>query len=104
MPHKKHGIINWYNKNFGYGFIIGPEGEDVFFHHSVFQVAISTLHESAKSKTLFFDKKTGKQVLNMRGNRKASFKKDEKVLFDYETTVLGLKATKVQRWIQQERS
>lgn len=28
------GIVKWYNKDKGFGFITNPEGEDVFFHWS----------------------------------------------------------------------
>lgn len=32
-----HGIVKWFNDNKGYGFIIGDDGKEIFFHHSVIE-------------------------------------------------------------------
>jgi CspA family cold shock protein len=31
------GIVKWFDPRKGYGFIIGPEGQDIFTHYSVIQ-------------------------------------------------------------------
>lgn len=33
-PSKQVGNVRWFNPKKGFGFIVGPEGRDVFFHHS----------------------------------------------------------------------
>ena len=32
------GIVKWFDPRKGFGFLIGPEGQDVFVHFSVIQV------------------------------------------------------------------
>ncbi|HUS16851.1 MAG TPA: cold shock domain-containing protein [Chloroflexia bacterium] len=31
---RTHGVVKWFNDSKGYGFITGPNGEDVFVHYS----------------------------------------------------------------------
>lgn len=33
MSNRKHGTVKWFNTEKGYGFILSPEGEDVFVHY-----------------------------------------------------------------------
>lgn len=40
------GTVKWFNAQKGYGFIIDPEGKDVFVHYSQIQMdGFKTLHE-----------------------------------------------------------
>ena len=32
-----HGQVKWFDPKKGYGFIVGPEGQDVFVHYSQIQ-------------------------------------------------------------------
>jgi CspA family cold shock protein len=41
-----NGQIKWFNAKKGYGFVIGPEGQDVFIHYSQIKVeGFKTLKE-----------------------------------------------------------
>jgi len=31
------GVVKWFDPRKGYGFIVGPEGQDIFTHYSVIQ-------------------------------------------------------------------
>lgn len=33
MSNRKQGTVKWFNTEKGYGFILSPEGEDVFVHY-----------------------------------------------------------------------
>ena len=33
MTNRKNGTVKWFDNAKGYGFIISPEGEDVFVHY-----------------------------------------------------------------------
>ena len=35
---RKQGTVKWFNTEKGYGFILNPEGEDVFVHYRSIQV------------------------------------------------------------------
>ena len=35
MTERKNGTVKWFDNAKGYGFIISPEGEDVFVHYRV---------------------------------------------------------------------
>lgn len=41
QPHDQitsaEGIVKWFDQRKGYGFIIGPKGQDVFIHYSVIE-------------------------------------------------------------------
>lgn len=34
MSEKIKGLVSWFNAKKGYGFLCGPQGEDVFIHYS----------------------------------------------------------------------
>lgn len=38
MSERKHGTVKWFNTEKGYGFILNPEGEDVFVHYRSIQI------------------------------------------------------------------
>ncbi len=38
MSERREGIVKWFNTEKGYGFILNPEGEDVFVHYRSIQV------------------------------------------------------------------
>lgn len=38
MSDRKTGTVKWFNTEKGYGFILNPEGEDVFVHYRSIQV------------------------------------------------------------------
>ena len=41
------GQIKWFNAKKGYGFVVGPEGQDVFIHYSQIKVeGFKTLKEN----------------------------------------------------------
>ena len=35
--HQVEGTVKWFDPRKGYGFIIGPEGQDIFVHFSVIE-------------------------------------------------------------------
>ena len=37
MSERSNGTVKWFDNAKGYGFIISPEGEDVFVHYRVIQ-------------------------------------------------------------------
>ncbi len=46
MSERKTGHVKWFNEKKGFGFIISPEGEDVFVHYKDIQgVGFKTLQE-----------------------------------------------------------
>lgn len=38
MSERKQGTVKWFNTEKGYGFILNPEGEDVFVHYRSIQI------------------------------------------------------------------
>ena len=38
MSERKQGTVKWFNTEKGYGFILNPDGEDVFVHYRSIQV------------------------------------------------------------------
>ena len=38
MSERKQGTVKWFNTEKGYGFILNPEGEDVFVHYRAIQI------------------------------------------------------------------
>lgn len=38
VSERKQGTVKWFNTEKGYGFILNPEGEDVFVHYRSIQV------------------------------------------------------------------
>jgi CspA family cold shock protein len=34
---KVEGVVKWFDARKGYGFIVGPEGQDIFVHFSVIE-------------------------------------------------------------------
>ena len=61
------GRVKWFRKNLGYGFIAGPQQEEVFVHYSAIV-----------------------------GEGHRFLKKGQMVKFEFESGQLGLKATKVE--------
>jgi len=62
------GAVKWFDPRKGFGFIVGPEGQDIFVHFSVIE-----------------------------GDGFRVLKDGSSVLYDAECTDKGWKATKVQR-------
>lgn len=81
-----YGKVRWFNNDFGYGFIIHENKEDVFVHHSVI------ISPPKKSNTVIISEKTGKEELPFK-----TLIKDEWVQYGYEKTEQGLRATEVKR-------
>jgi cold shock protein len=47
MSQRLTGQVKWFNEKKGFGFIISPEGEDIFVHYKDIQDAgFKTLHEN----------------------------------------------------------
>ncbi len=38
MSERKQGTVKWFNTEKGYGFILNPDGEDVFVHYRSIQI------------------------------------------------------------------
>ena len=58
---KERGQVKWFNDAKGYGFITGPNGEDVFVHFSAIQIeGFKTLKEGA---TVEFEMNNGAKGL-----------------------------------------
>jgi len=38
VSERKQGSVKWFNTEKGYGFILNPEGEDVFVHYRSIQI------------------------------------------------------------------
>jgi CspA family cold shock protein len=67
------GSVKWFDRKKGYGFIVGPEGQDVFVHYSSIQAD---------------------------GFR--SLRDGEKVQYELVQTDKGLQASQVQHWPEGE--
>jgi len=35
--HQVEGVVKWFDARKGYGFLVGPEGQDIFVHFSVIE-------------------------------------------------------------------
>jgi CspA family cold shock protein len=47
MSQRENGQVKWFNEKKGFGFIVNPNGEDVFVHYKDIQgVGFKTLHEN----------------------------------------------------------
>ncbi len=47
MSQRYTGQVKWFNEKKGFGFILSPEGEDIFVHYKDIQGAgFKTLHEN----------------------------------------------------------
>lgn len=58
---RAQGVVKWFNDSKGYGFITGPNGEDVFVHYSAIQgEGFKTLTEGQEVE---FDLHTGPKGL-----------------------------------------
>lgn len=47
-PSEENGRVKWFDPDKGYGFIIRPTGEDLFFHHSEVKGDTATLEPGSK--------------------------------------------------------
>lgn len=48
--HQIEGVVKWFDARKGYGFIVGPEGQDIFVHFSVIEQTegFRTLHDNER--------------------------------------------------------
>ena len=47
MSQRETGQVKWFNEKKGFGFIISPQGDDIFVHYKDIQgVGFKTLHEN----------------------------------------------------------
>lgn len=47
MSQRETGQVKWFNEKKGFGFIVSPQGDDIFVHYKDIQgVGFKTLHEN----------------------------------------------------------
>ena len=47
MSNRENGRVKWFNEKKGFGFIVNPNGDDIFVHYKDIQcVGFKTLHEN----------------------------------------------------------
>jgi cold shock protein len=63
---KNRGTVKWFNDAKGFGFIVGPNGEDVFVHFSAIQAeGFRTLREGAEVEYELSNTPKGLQAANV---------------------------------------
>ena len=63
---KERGTVKWFNDAKGFGFIVGPNGEDVFVHFSAIQAeGFRTLREGATVEFELANTPKGLQAANV---------------------------------------
>ncbi|MDQ2805930.1 MAG: cold shock domain-containing protein [Chloroflexota bacterium] len=62
------GVVKWFNDSKGYGFITGPNGEDVFVHYST--ITGEGFKTLAEGQEVEFDLQTGPKGLQAANVRK----------------------------------
>ena len=65
---RTHGVVKWFNDSKGYGFITGPNGEDVFVHYST--ITGEGFKTLAEGQEVEFDLQTGPKGLQAANVRK----------------------------------
>ena len=60
------GTVKWFNKKKGYGFILDPEGKDVFVHWSGIQMeGFKTIDEGEKVEFDLIEGEKGRQAIHV---------------------------------------
>ena len=67
------GKVKWFNNDKGFGFIAGPNGEDIFVHYSqIERDGFKTLEEGAEVNYDVVETEKGLQAQNVKENKQVT--------------------------------